>query len=122
MNYFIITEAQGLLTPSVFTRSLRARWPTATVEEVRNPASSHALDFSVPMMHSDVTGSLNREGCSIVFVGDVRDCAEFALWCRTLFPPHEPTTFCDESMSGSIELTTSTKLADILQVFDAPPA
>ncbi|WPB73435.1 hypothetical protein KYC5002_30810 [Archangium violaceum] len=121
MNYFVITESKGTVPPPAFTRQLKSRWPGATVEEVPNPASSHALEFSVPMEHSRVDGSLNREGCSIVFIGDIRDCADFALWCRTLLPPGEPATFCDESMSGSLQLDTTTTLADIFRAFDYQP-
>jgi hypothetical protein len=120
MNYFVITERQAVITASTFARSMRSRWPLAIVEEVRNPASSHVLEFRVPMMHGEITGSLNREGCSIAFVGDFQDCADFALWCRALLPPGEPTTFCDESMSGSLDLTASTTLADIFHAFGHP--
>jgi hypothetical protein len=120
MNYFVITESEGAVSPGAFTRLLKSRWPLATVEEVHNPANSHALEFSVPMMHSLVEGSLNREGCSIVFIGDLRDCADFALWCRTLLPPNEPATFCDESMSGSLELGSTTTIADIFRTFGYP--
>jgi hypothetical protein len=121
MNYFIITKSEGAVSPGDFTRLLKSQWPMATVEEVRNPASSHALEFSVPMEHSQVDGSINREGCSIVFIGDIRDCANFALWCRTLLPPNERATFCDETMSGSLELGTSTTLADIFRAFGYQP-
>ncbi|WP_395852820.1 hypothetical protein [Cystobacter fuscus] len=41
MNYFVITERQAVITASAFTQSMRSRWPVATVEEVRSPASSH---------------------------------------------------------------------------------
>lgn len=113
MNYFVITERQALISPSSFTQSMKLRWPMAIVEEVRNPASSHVLEFSVPMSHGEVTGSLNREGCSIAFIGDLQDCADFTLCCRALLPPDEPATFCDESMSGCLDLTASTTLSDI---------
>ncbi|ATB44158.1 hypothetical protein CYFUS_009640 [Cystobacter fuscus] len=117
MNYFVITERQAVITASAFTLSMRSRWPVATLKEVRNPASSHVLEFSVPMLHGEVTGSLNREGCSIAFIGDLQDCADFTLWCRELLPPGEPATFCDESMTGSRDLTASTTLADIFRAF-----
>ena len=117
MNYFFITEREGLLPPPRFTQLLRSRWPQATVEEVRDPADIHALEFSIPMANSRVDGSLNREGDSVVFIGDIRDCAEFALWCHGQIPPDEPATFCDEGISGSIEFNATTTLADILHAF-----
>src|SRR5687768_15670923 len=111
MNYFFITEQEGVFPAPRFAQLLRSRWPRATVEEVQDPADIHALEFSIPMEHSRVDGSLNREGDSVVFIGDLRDCAGFALWCQSLTPPGEPATFCNEGMSGSIGFTVATTLA-----------
>jgi hypothetical protein len=122
MNYFFIPQRQGLLPPaSSFRQLLHSRWPQAQVEEVLNPADIHALEFRIAMAHSQVYGSLNRAGDSVVFVGDIRDCAEFALWCRSIIPPDEPATFCDESMSGSLDLDASNTVADVLKAFSALP-
>jgi hypothetical protein len=121
MNYFFITRSEGAIPPADFIQRLKSQWPMATITPISNLASSHALEFGVPMEHSRVDGSLNREGCSIVFIGDLRDCADFALWCRTLFSQEEPATFCDESMSGSLELDGSTTRSDIFQAFSYQP-
>jgi hypothetical protein len=98
-----------------------SRWPLTILEEVRDPASSHALEFRIPMAHSRVDGSLNRAGSALVFVGDFRDCAELALWCRTLVPPAETLTFCDEGMSATLELTQQTTATDIYAAFRYSP-
>jgi hypothetical protein len=118
MNYFFIPQREGAL-PHVksFVELLRSRWPQAQVEEVLDPLSTHALEFDIPMPHSRVYGSLHREGRAVAFVGDVRDCAEFALWCRSIIPSGETAIFCDESMSGSLNLDASTTLASILRTF-----
>ena len=121
MNYFFITRSEGAIPPASFIQRLRSQWPTATVTPIFNHASSHALEFGVPMEHSRLDGSLNREGCSIVFIGDLRDCADFALWCRRLLPQEEAATFCDESMSGSLEIDGSTTRADIFRAFSYQP-
>jgi hypothetical protein len=118
MNYFFITRREGVLPPpQSFRRRLRLRWPQAQAEAVASPASVHALEFDIPMPHSRVQGSLHRRGNGVVFVGDLRDCAEFALWCRSIISSEEVPTFCDESMSGTIDLNATTTLADILQAF-----
>jgi hypothetical protein len=118
MNYFFITRREGVL-PHVqsFLELLRSRWPQAQVKEVLNPLSVHALEFEIPMPHSRIYGSLHRGGGAVVFVGDIRDCAEFALWCRSIIPSGEAATFCDESMSGTLNLDATTTLASILQAF-----
>ena len=64
----------------------------------------------------------NRAGSAIAFIGDLRDCAEFALWCRSIIPSRESLTLCDESMSGSLALEPVTAVADVFQAFRyAPP-
>jgi hypothetical protein len=121
MNYFIITETDGTLQHASFTHQVSSRWPLTTLEEVRDPASSHALEFRIPMAHSRVDGSLNRAGSALVFVGDFRDCAELALWCRSIVTPNERLTLCDEGMSGTLELTLETTAADIYAAFRYQP-
>nr|AYM52314.1 hypothetical protein [Hyalangium minutum] len=118
MNYFFITQRPGLLPAPHFLQALCSHWPQAQAEEIHNPADIHALEFSIPLAHSRVYGSLTRGGDSVVFVGDLRDCAEFALWCQTLLPREEVATFCDESMSGTLELDGGTTSADILRAFE----
>ena len=121
MNYFIITETDGTLQSTSFARQVTSRWPLATLEDIRDPASSHVLEFRIPMAHSRVDGSLNRAGSALVFVGDFRDCAELALWCRSLVPLDETLTLCDEGMSGTLELTQETTAADIYAAFRYQP-
>lgn len=118
MNYFIITEPPSIIRASAFARALGFRWPLAAVEEIHNPASSHALEFSIPAEDGNITGSRNREECSIAFIGGVQDVAEFSLWCREFIPSNEKVTLCDESMSGCLDLTPSTTLAEAIQTFD----
>ncbi len=117
MNYFFIAPREGLLPASDFLQKMRSSWPQVQVKEVFDPADAHVVEFKVPMRHSRVYGSLNRKGDAIVFWGDIRDCAEFALWCRALIPVDETAILCDESMSGELEVDASTTLADITQAF-----
>ncbi len=118
MNYFFIPRKEGTLPHArSFQELLTSRWPQAQIEEPRSPVDVHALEFIIPMRHSEVHGSLRRAGDSVVFVGDLTDCAEFALWCQSIISPGEAATFCDESMSGILELDATTTLANILQAF-----
>ncbi|MBN1204948.1 MAG: hypothetical protein JXB05_08485 [Myxococcaceae bacterium] len=119
MNYFFIPQREGLLPTSQLLQLLRTHWPDAQVEEALSPDDNHALEFSIPMKHSRVYGSLKRGGDAVVFIGDLRDCAEFALCCQRILPSGERATLCDESMSGSIDLDATTTLADILRAFSS---
>lgn len=119
MKYYIITETGGLPPASDFASRLTARWPGTTVERISNPERSYALEFQVPMAHSQVEGLLDRTGSSINFEGDLRNMSEFVQWCRSLIPPHLRLIFCDEGMNGEVKVTPPMTAVDILQAFRA---
>jgi hypothetical protein len=119
MKYYIITEKEALPSVSEFTSRLAARWPGATVGQISNPERSYALEFQVPMAHSQMEGLHDRAGSSINFEGDLRDMSEFVQWCRSLIPPHLRLIFCDEGMNGEVKVTPPMTAEDILQAFYA---
>lgn len=117
MKYFVIATRDGVLPAEDFARRLVSRWPDAEVTRVTDPDSRHALEFLVPMARAQVDGSLNRKGSCIAFEADHPDHAVFAQWCRSLIPPHEPLTFCDEGMHGNVKLEMTTTLEELLHAF-----
>jgi hypothetical protein len=54
MNYFFIAQKEGLILAAPFRQKLRSRWPDAHVEEVLDSEDAHALEFKIPMTHSQV--------------------------------------------------------------------
>jgi hypothetical protein len=123
MSFFVISRGTWSLQPQEFVQQLCALWPTAVIREHTSPESSDCLDFELVMPHSEVTGALNREGRSLSLEADLRDAARLALWFRSLAPCSEPMTFCDEAMSGMLDLDSETTPTDIFQAFGyTPPA
>lgn len=119
MKFFVIAKRDNVLPASEFTQLLVSRWAGTKVMQVKESESPLALEFRTPMQHSRLDGSLNRRGSCIAFVADLPDCAEFAHWCRSIVPPHEPLLFCDEGMSGKVELEPTMMATDILRAFQA---
>lgn len=117
MNYYAIIKTDWSLGQEHFSRELLARWPTAKLRELVNPRRSDVLEFELPTARPELLGSLNRRGNAVIFSGNLEDCAEFALWCRSIVPSSEPMLFCDEAMNASLPLEVATTREDILRVF-----
>lgn len=117
MKYFVMSKVEGLFGTPEFARLLAHKWPDAQLEWITDPDDNYSLEFRVPMKHSRVDGALDREGSYVAFVGELVDCAEFAGWCRTLVPPHEPLIFCDEGLSARVNLEPRMTAPEILRAF-----
>ncbi|WP_309892873.1 hypothetical protein [Archangium sp.] len=117
MKYFVIATKDGVLSARDFAQDLVSRWLGAEVTHVTSPTGLHVMEFLVPMARSHLNGSLNRKGSCIAFEADLPDYAEFAQWCRSIVPPHEALTFCDEGMHGNVKLEMATTLEDLLHAF-----
>ncbi len=104
-----------------FKHRLLTRWPNATIQEEADPNSLDCFEFALPMAHSNLEGSLRRNGSGIAFDGDLRDVAEFALWVRSFVPVAERLHFCDEGASGQLDLTPGTSPINLFRLFDYTP-
>jgi hypothetical protein len=121
MSFFVISPGSWGIRADVFMQQLRAQWPAVSIREITSPDSNFCLDFDLVMQHSRVDGSLHRTGKSFHFDSDLRDAAQLALWFRALAPATEPLVFCDDSMSGMLDLEPTTTEADIFRAFDYTP-
>jgi len=73
MKYLIIATRDGVLSAEDFAQRLVSRWADAEVTQLTSPTSLHAMEFLIPMAHSHLNGSLNREGSCIAFEADLPD-------------------------------------------------
>lgn len=105
-NYYISPSEQTDLQidPAELTRGLRESWPDAAVLEVSDPESNRLLEWRVGMEHGEVEGSLDRTRQAVRVDGDLRDCAQFALWLRQRVPEKYTLIFYDEGFTADIEL------------------
>jgi hypothetical protein len=74
------------------------------------------------MKESTVLGALNREGSAVIYYGDIRDCAEFALWYQAVVPEARPLLLFDEGYNRSIELRPKTTVEDIIRALCDDPS
>ncbi|WP_309895503.1 YceI family protein [Archangium sp.] len=105
MNYDLIPQQGWGMPLQVLALQLQRHWPSARLMENEDPDSHWRFVFHVPMTHSEVSGRFARETGTLVFTGDPRDCASFALWCRSVVPTDQLLLTCDQ---GSLYLEADT--------------
>lgn len=120
MKYFLTMLSDWRFSVEELTRRLLARWPDAIFREM-NPESISCVEFELPMAHSTLYGAMHRDGECIPFSADIRDVAEFSLWVRSFVPEAERLHFCDEGVSGQLDLRPDTSPSDIFRLFDYTP-
>jgi hypothetical protein len=118
MSYFIINKTSWRFSAQEFSERVSAQWPRAQVTKLPDAKYNDALEFEFPMSESTLYGSLNRKCNAVSFHVGLRDCAEFARWCRSLIPPSEEVIFCDESMSINFVLRPDMVPAEIVQAIE----
>jgi hypothetical protein len=82
--------------------------------EAVDPDSRWVFEFHVPMTHSEVSGHVRRTVNAMVLTGDLRDCARFAIGCRSVVPTEQLLLMCDQ---GSVYLTAETTTEEIVRAF-----
>jgi hypothetical protein len=122
MNYFLVMLSGWRFSAQDFKQRLLTRWPDAILTKEEDPESLDCFEFETPGAHSKLEGSLRRDGSGIALDGDLRDVAGFALWVRSFVPEAERLHFCDEGVSGQLDLTPDTSPADLFRLFDYTPA
>ena len=118
MDYDLIPRGGWGVPVQRLAQQMRARWPAARVVESDDPDNRWVVEFHGPMPHSEVRGNIRRKVNAMVFTGDLRDCAEFALWCRSVVPTEELLLMCDQ---GSLRLNEGMTVDDILGTFRMTP-
>jgi hypothetical protein len=116
--YFVSppTEPAGWSLPAgEFERQLRAHWPDASIELRDN--GIYELEWEVPMTHNLLVGKLDRDRTYIVLRGDVRDCAEVAVWFREIVSNVQPLIFFNEGYTAQIDLHRGMKPEEVAGPF-----
>jgi len=113
MNCDLVPRGGWGVPLPVLVQHLRARWPSARIEESEAPDSPWSTAFHVSMRYSEVSGTVRRKVHAMVFTGDPRDCAEFAIWCRTVVSSEELLLLCDR---GNFSLKIGMTLDELLEV------
>ena len=114
------------MDPGVLVRALRARWPEEELDLDEGPfedAENRLLEWRIApdlgsgsgrdterqsegrLEEGTLEGALSREADTVILVGDLRECARFAVWVRQeLIPEEQPLMFYDDAFVYSAEL------------------
>lgn len=121
MNYCLMTQSSHRTLTDDFMRTLTSRWPTASLKNISDPRDNHAVEFQIPTNGATIDGALNREGSGVIYHGEIRDCAQFALWYQTAFHEGQPYLMFDEGYNRHIALRPDTTVEDIVRALTDPP-
>jgi hypothetical protein len=101
-----------------FEQRLRVRWPDARIRLLAvHVDEPNAVEWEVPMTHNLLMGKFARDGTYIVLRGDVRDCAEVAVWFREIVPEVQPLIFFNEGYTAQVDLHRGIKSAEVAAPF-----
>lgn len=116
MTFFIspAEETSWRMDPAQLATQLRSQWPAVDVRSVDSPASNQALEWTLSLNGRRVDGALNRTGQAIFVDGDVQDCAEFAVWLRSVVPGEQALVFYDEGYAADAALQADTSVAQLV--------
>ena len=119
MNYFVKPpeETNWRIAPGTFLADLMARWPTAKVQNLPN-SETYSHFWAVQMSHDVLEGRFFRDGEGVALDGDIRDCADFALWFRSLVPPEQELWFYDQAYSAHVNLKPGTTATTVEAAFE----
>ncbi len=119
MNYLISTPKPTdlIIELTPFTHHLKAKWQTIDIQTISDPERVYQLKWISQMENGNLEGMLQRTGQCIALDGDVRDCAKFALWFRSLVERQYPLFFYDQAYFADISLREDTVENDIVKLF-----
>lgn len=118
-SYFISPpEANNWeISPNLLAEELKSQWANIQVETVDAVQSIHALSWILQISEWRLDGTLTKEGNVVHLDGDVRACAAFAIWFRTIIPIEQDLIFYDEAYSSDIALNEGMTEVDLIEPF-----
>jgi hypothetical protein len=123
MKYLISTPKPTALEINIeeFINSLQSKWQDIEICVIDNPSRIYQLEWIISQEKLNLEGALSQTRRCVALDGDVRDCAEFALWFRSLIDCEYQLVFYDQAYSVDIELREETTIDDIVQFFVLNP-
>lgn len=121
MSYLISPPAptRWHAAPPTVAAKLRSFQPEVAFEE---PGDDCTLRWSARGAFGLVVGMLAKDNQTLVIEGDVRDCANYAVWFRrSVVPLEEELVFYDESYSADVAVLETTTARDLAYPFVRTP-
>ena len=92
------------------------RWPNLSIQDVNE--GNRLFTWEIPKMKfAALEGYLDATRRVLILDGDIRDCAEFAVWYRQLISETCELVFYDEGYTGSVTLGPDTSVNEITAPF-----
>jgi hypothetical protein len=119
MSYFVSSREETNLQvdPERLAVAIRRSWLGAELRSPNSPASNHSLEWVVWNADRRIDGSLDRAGQVVHLVGDVVDCARFAIWYRGQLAESHRLAFYDEGYSADIDLRAGMNEGQLIEPF-----
>ncbi|OQW91956.1 MAG: hypothetical protein BWK78_03075 [Thiotrichaceae bacterium IS1] len=123
MNYLISTAEPTIMNIELvpFVKQLQVQWQPVEIRPIDHPQRAYSLEWIILQNQFRLEGRLERNGQSVVLDGQLPDCAQFALWLRTLIDPQYKLFFYDQGYSADIELREGTTATEIINRFSRWP-
>ncbi len=119
MKMFISPPAETTwkVDPEQLGPRLKEFSPCVEIRAQEECSTAHRIEWTWPTPDGLVEGSLDVECTGVVVDGDVRHCAEFAVWFRTLVPKEQELLFYDEGYSADLLIFPESTAADLAAPF-----
>jgi hypothetical protein len=123
MNYLISTPKPTDLKIEIddLIKHLQTKWANIEIGVRDNPQQVYQLEWIIPRENISLEGAFSQTRQCVALDGNVRHCAEFALWFRSLVDCQYKLFFYDQGYSADIELRQETTLEDIVNLFVLNP-
>jgi hypothetical protein len=103
------------IEPAEFSQEIQRRWPGAAVSA--SPGEWRAMEWTAATPRGECQFALTRQGQALLLEGDIEDCAEVALWFRSLVPSDITLLFYDEAFNADVSLHSTTTVDEIIRPF-----
>lgn len=119
MSYIISLpdKATWNIDDIILAEELNDHWPGINVRRISDPQDVRTIIWGMDMAAGYLDGARLREVDMICLYSDIDNCAEFAVWFRTLIPKKYPLLFHDHGHVVDVDLQHTTTIEDIQNAF-----
>ena len=110
-------QKRSLIDAQTLIAALGRQWPAADVSTFSPAERVYVVEWRMTLSHGLLLGGFSRNGQAISLDGDLEDCAEVALWFRTLIAADTRLWFYDQGYNYDIEVTPATTARQIVDAF-----
>ncbi len=100
-------------------KNLEKSWSGIEIKNITQPDDYYCLEWVIiiPETGQRLDGALHRDLQGISLDGDIKDCAAFAVWFRSLVIPSQQLVLYDQGYNSHIELQENTTELEIVKPF-----